>query len=409
MGLFHFGKKKKKQADLESAGQDSAFFDSEKETQSKEIIPATREEEWLYETIKGYADDAIYTMEGVELKEEGLCLWAEFYQQNPQVMQMSLHCSHESFTDDIEEFLISTGPDRDKQLEGLAAQITGLVLEPVLHGLSRRSGTSEEVMVMDEPHRFYVCESDTVCRFKSREEFQSQVPDKSLWLRFKDQILPFIGKKRNYWIKLYQSHFGDSVFCEVRINNRVVHELTEILEQDVRQYEVTDWEQKETCFLIQDPETSIEYPYTARQVRRYSRQAIELFASEIGYDDIYSVLAEVTGDDSLSADLFHLIPEIFCFLCFPDADRIHKEFLLRREGEKKSSMVYATQLSAYGWCEEAIEKYLSEERPEREIIGKIINYSSTAKALSPIIQKGGSVKGLKHALLLPVPEDYVLR
>lgn len=394
MGLFRFRRKGRKQPEPELP---------------REITPGTLEEEWLYQTISDYAGEAVYTMEGVELRDQGLCLWADFNHQNPQVLQMVLHCSHGDFIEDIEELLISSGPDLKKQLAGLKSQVTGLVLEPILHGLSRQSGTPEEIIVMGNRHRFYACESDTRCRFKDKEEFQSQVPDKSLWLRFKEQILLYIGGKRHYWIKLYQSHFGDSYFCEVRINNRLVYELTELLEEDVKQYEVTDWEQKETVFLYQDVETSVESPFTARQVRQYARQAIGFFTEDIDYDEVYSRLLKLTEDESLSADLFHLIPEIFCFLCLPDADTLKKEFLLHREGEKRSHMVHQTQISAYSWCEEAVEKYLSIEKPERDTIGKIINLSSTAKALSPMLQKGGSLKGLKHALLLPVPENYVLR
>ena len=113
-----------------------------------------------------------------------------------------------------------------------------------------------------------------------------------------------MGRKNNYWIKLYESHFGDEINCEVRINNRIIPELTALLTEDVKKYAVTDWDQKQTVLLWQDKETRVEQPFTAAQVKEYAGQAIHLFAEKIEYDDIYDRILRMTGDESLSCELF---------------------------------------------------------------------------------------------------------
>ena len=148
---------------------------------------------------------------------------------------------------------------------------------------------------------------------------EENVPQSSLWQRFKAEIIPYLGCKRNYWLKLYQSNFANELNCEVRINERLVPELSELLTQDAQKYAVTDWDQKQTVMLLQDTATSLDYPFSAAKVREYALQALRMFAAGQDSDTVFQRLWADCGDVSLSCDLAHYLPEICCFKCVREA------------------------------------------------------------------------------------------
>ena len=155
------------------------------------------------------------------------------------------------------ELLVATGADPEEQLQGMADQVERLVLEPLLNALQGQNGTWEAWRLQGREHLFLACESLLMGRCKAQEIFEENVPQSSLWQRFKAEIIPYLGCKRNYWLKLYQSNFANELNCEVRINERLVPELSELLTQDAQKYAVTDWDQKQTVMLLQDTATSL--------------------------------------------------------------------------------------------------------------------------------------------------------
>lgn len=378
----------------------------EEELQKKsKIFP----EEWMYRTI-------CMNMEGAELQKDcvfvpktGMKIRAEFWQSQPQMLQMELHCSHPDFTDEIEEFLVAPGADIMQQLQELADQTMELILSPLLRGLSSDTGEKKTVTLLGTEHSFSVSRSNIMSRFRDREAVEKQVPSEGLFNRFETEILAHVGRKNNYWIKLYESHFGDEINCEVRINNRIVPELTALLTEDVKKYAVTDWDQKQTVLLLQDKKTRMDQPFTAAQVREYAVQAIHMFAGKVQYDDIYDQILKMTGDESLSCELFFLLPEIFCLYCIQDMNTSSRQILLCSSGESDHPAVYESQIGCYNWICEAVERYLSEERPDNSVLLEIINLSSSAKAISAAIQNGSDLTNLRQILAVSVPDGYVLR
>ena len=381
-------------------------FNKKKREQEPEITRET----WMYRTICMNIDGAVEKTDCVEVPAMGLRISVVFYDA-PQMLQMELYCEHPDFTDTITEFMVAPGETVQQQLQDLANQTMGLVLNPVLNALSHREGDWHTVTVLDTKHKFYASESASMSRCRDRQAFERYVPREEMWRRLHKEILPFLGRKSNYWIKLYESHFGDEINCEVRINNRIVPELTELLEKEVQECPARDWDQKQTVLLVQAPETCIKYPFTAKQVREYARQVIHILANteDIDYNEMFEKILAMTGDASLSCELCILLPEIFSYLCIQNADIPNKQFVLCGEGLPENHSVRQTQIGSYGWIEEAVEQYLSTEQPSNDVLIKIINLSASAKAFLSAMEGGSNIKELRHAVAISVPEGYVLR
>lgn len=371
--------------------------------------PSISMEEWMYETICMNVEGAQNRGEFVEISGTELKVWAEFFPPQPQMLQMALHCSHPEFTDEVEEFLVGPGDDTIRQLQDLAGQVMGLVLEPVLAVLTAGEKEQKIIRLDEKEHLFHPGVSNTISRCRNRESMEKHVPRQGLFERFGQEILEHVGRKNNYWIKLYESHFGNEINCEVRINNRIVPELTALLTEDVQNCAAMDWDQKQTVFLLQDPSTRTACPFTAKQVQEYAGQAIHMLAGEVPYDDIYGHLLKLTKDESLSFELLYLLPEIFCFRCLPDFNTCQRKILLYRPGQRESLALRESQIGSYNWMEAAVERYLAEERPDNSVLLQIINLSSSAGALSAAMEKGSSLKNGRHFIALNAPEHYVLR
>ncbi len=385
------------------------MFGFGKKEKKEERQPSISMEEWMYETICMNVEGAQNRGAFVEIPGASLKVWAEFFPPQPQMLQMALHCSHPEFTDEIEEFLVGPGNDTLQQLQDLAGQAMGLVLAPILSVLTAGECERKITRLDEEEHEFYSGVSNTISRCRDRESMERHVPRQGLFERFEQEILEHVGKKNNYWIKLYESHFGNEINCEARINNRIVPELTALLTEDVQNCAAMDWDQKQTVLLLQDPSTRTDGLFTAAQIQEYAGQAIHMLAGEVPYDDIYGRLLELTGDESLSFELLYLLPEIFCFRCLQDFDTCRRKILLYRPGQQESLALNESQIGSYNWMETAVERYLSEERPDNSVLLQIIRLSSSAGALSAAMEKGSSMKNGRHFIALNVPEHYVLR
>lgn len=347
--------------------------------------------------------------EFVESAELGLQLWADFYQQHAQILQLEVHCRQKDFTDDLAELLVVAGRDADEQRRELAAQLKGLVLEPLLAALQQRGGAWESLRLQDREHRFYTCESAVMGRCNDQAAFALQVPQASLWQRFKPEIMPYLGCKKNYWLKFYRSSFSHELSCEVRINDRLSPELSELLRQDAQKIELTDWDQKQTVLLLQDAATCLEYPFSAREVRKFALQALRMFAAGQDSDTVYQKLWAQSGDVSLACDLAHLLPEICCFKCVREADTPDKAFILRSAAWMDDLQLRESQFGCYDWLEQALNEYFSIDRPNKETLIRIMGYGATAKAMGEALKKGSQTRNLRFSMVFWVPGDYILR
>lgn len=347
--------------------------------------------------------------EFVEAPEYGLQFWADFYQQHEQILQLIIHCRQQDFTDNLTEILVAAGQNIEEQRRELSAQLKGLVLEPLLATMQEQGGSWESMRLQGREHRFYVCESAVMGRCKEQETFAELVPQGSLWQRFKDEILPYLGCKKNYWLKIYQSNFGGEPGCELRINDRLAPELSELLTQEIRKYALTDWDQKQTVMLRQDPVTCPDYPFSAAEVRQYALQALRMLAAGQSSDEVYQKIWAQSGDVSLACDLAHLLPEICCFKCVREADTPNKTFILRSAAWPDDLQLRESQFGCYDWLEQAINEYFSTDKPSREILSRIISCGAMAKAQAEAIKKGSQMKNLRYTMLFWVPGDYILR
>ena len=143
--------------------------------------------------------------------------------------------------------------------------------------------------------------------------------DRGYWGLFRDLLPSRLGNQKVAYVKVTASSVPGS--CEVRINNQISVELTQVLYDYVRATWAGDQAMKKQFFwIVQDEATYQPYPYTAADIRGYVMGAGKIFweldqddsgASDEDLDKEYeSRLVQMTRDPWLAKELQLLLPEI---------------------------------------------------------------------------------------------------
>ena len=216
-----------------------------------------------------------------------------------------------------------------------------------------------------------------------------KLPD--LWERYQKDITKRLGTKNIYWIRFY----GQELF-----------ELTEDLEIYLSSPEFQQIDSlKQIIMLIQIPETRISYPFTRWDIQKYTLEAIHLFETE-DYDSVYDKLFSLVQDESLTLELFYLIPELYCGIIFSDIPSTEEFYLY----DSDMKLVYPSQLRSYQHIKWAIYEYIEKETPSQEQIMSVIGVSSRSHAMDAALESGSNLEDITMAsFAIPISEGYVVR
>lgn len=328
--------------------------------------------------------------------------------QNEGVANASFVISHPESDDDIVESVAAVGKNNTEALEKVAESFYITVLKSLLKVLDSSKKKTLQTILNGKKHLFHKCESEIlyVGYRKIEEGYQN------LYDLLKDDIAKYLGTKKLYLIKIYAAFSVDEYICEVRINGIIVPSLTEKITGYAKTWKEQGnyYTEKQCIIFLQDDTTFEVCPFTKKQVTDYTKILIKLFEkveNDDMYYDVYDEALKMTDNRSLAADLFYLIPEIYCKIGFSELKFMETIILVKNNGTTEKLCCY--QMRNYTYIEEGIYNYLEDESPDNDRMFKVITLSARYNGLAKAVSEGSRLEDMKLGMIgIPVEDDYIL-
>lgn len=326
-------------------------------------------------------------------------------QQN--MVQAIFSIEHPEFEEEIIESVAGAGENTKRALESAANNFYESIMIPLLAGLNGVDSEKVEVLLQKKLHILKKYESDIVCVGKRESMYTHR---ESLYDRIKDKLPQYIGTKKVYMIKIFASFSIDKYICEVRLNGVLIPTLTEIIEEYARGWENIGsyYTEKQCVFFVQDDTTYEICPYSRKEAIDGALKFIKLFESGKEYEAIYEDRESFAKTKDLAAELFFLIPEIYCEVIINNVKYSDIVVIMKESGEVES--VHTSQMRVYNYIKEAIYTHLDREHPSDEKIFNVISLSARYLSISSVLEKGEEeLENLNSAYLtIPVDKNYKL-
>ncbi|MEY8403745.1 DUF6348 family protein [Oscillospiraceae bacterium 44-34] len=335
----------------------------------------------------------------------GLTMRVEFPDLDGPQFRMEAILEHPDFFGPLVESTAGVA-DSDEDKAGYAArQIVDSVLDALLPALRGEGEPVPPVELWGRTHRFRASVSGVLLT-NAREPLERR----DLWSRMEQAVLGCLGSQKVYWVKLYMAHInGGDTSCEVRVNGWIVPELTETMVQLAKGWPLEGAPvkiAKQYVVLVQDGGTCPACPYTWKQVKELTRQAIRLFEGGTKYDRIPEELEKSSPDPSLAEDVFGFLPELTAQVVWPQV-KVTGQLSLSRHGHGQTS-VWFTQCRAWAPVYSAIMDHFHEDRPTKDQILSIAGTSAMLHALNNAVNNGSKLEDLTMSRAFMVSERYQL-
>lgn len=323
-----------------------------------------------------------------------------------KMVQAFFKVNHPFFDVPMCEVVPGYGKSRDEALVSAAENFGATVLVPVMMAMDC---TDTDEITAESDGRKHIFRMP--CSIISSTIGENNPNKKSLWDIVKEEIPSYLGGKKAYWIKLYASVMGSENVCEVRINDTVYPDITDLLCEYAATWNINGGfhSEKEFVLLIQDDSTFENYPITPDKVMECTYSVLQMFKEhykEQDVDFIYTEAVKLCGDASIAYELFAFAPEIYASIVLNcrESDSISITAGDRTINLKKS------QMRSYGYMEQAVRKYLYSSRPDRDESMKIMCRSSRCGAVRQALLNGAKFENLIIApIMCNAPKEYVLK
>lgn len=330
--------------------------------------------------------------------------------ENRFSVQLIFILQHPWFDENLIESCAGLGHSPEQAMENGTESFCDGVLQFVISALqannsenSKNPGNSEilHAELMGQAHDFYVPTERPVLH----RGISTKCTD--LWEIIKEQIPAYLGTKRCYWIKLYSARIQETPVCEVRINNTVYPDLTDLLMKEAFKNPEVRMD-KQFLLLIQKEETFQPCPFEKQDVGQLAFMALDKMLTihdEESRQKIFQEIQAICPDYAIAVELISFLPEICAqmILEFRDNDSLIPVINYGKpEFELKKS-----QVRSYGYMEDAVEQYLRKIQPSQEDILNIVRISARFEVLTKALHDNVPIEDLRMSQLVYfVNENY---
>ena len=324
--------------------------------------------------------------------EQELKIRLEFGQmhqvENRFSVQLIFLLQHPWFDEELVESCAGLGHDPDQAMKNGTEGFCDGVLQFVLKALRSQGSEIMHSEIMGEAHDFYLPDEKPVLHRGTNTQ------GTDLWEIVKHEIPAYLGTKRCYWIKLYSSRIHETPVCEVRINNTVYPDLTDLLMKEAFKNPEIRMD-KQFLLLIQKEETFKPCPFEKQDVGQLAFMALDrmlAITDEASQQKIFHEIHTLCPDYSIAAELTAFLPEICAqiILNFRDNDSLIPVINYSKpEFELKKS-----QVRSYGYMEDAVEQYLRKMQPSQEDILHIVKISARFEVLVKALHDNTPIENL---------------
>lgn len=321
--------------------------------------------------------------------------------------QLVFYLSHPGFEQAIVESCAGVGNTANEAIEMAAGNFGATVLLAVQTALKCDGDEFVTAKVMGKEHIFHVpCFSGTL-------NMGDQVLEKGdLWTLMQDAIVPYLGCKKVYWVKLFAAVTGDSITCEVRINGAVFSGLTQLLRERLplngKKTKYASY--KAFIVLIQKDETFTPCPYTADDVNDLTVAALEKLKTahdQESHDRIIADIIDSAPVKSLGWEMAGLIPELFCMMILNLGENDGLMYYNRTNGESEN--IKRSQLSSYDSMAGGIFNYIRKNEPSKEENLQVLKSSGMFLSINKALNDGAKMEDLRISdIMYTVGDGYTI-
>ena len=241
------------------------------------------------------------------------------------------------------------------------------------------------------------------------------VETKSFWPLLREGVVARLGNQKVTYVKVTGAWFQSGIIAEVRVNNIVSAELTEVLRQHIESTwpENAGVMQKQLFWIAQDEGTYQPYPHRAEGMKNYVVQAGRIFhelckqPGELDREEYEDRLGAAVGDKALTMEMVSLIPEIVTQQAYPDLPVSESITIVSGDVEYK---VNIHQLASFAHLYAAVDATWCREVPE-ETISEWIGYSALGHGVRQLQDSGHELSAVNKPIELnySVRDGYVIR
>ncbi|MDE5883877.1 MAG: hypothetical protein K2H29_02165 [Oscillospiraceae bacterium] len=327
--------------------------------------------------------------------------------ENRFSIQLIFILQHPWFDENLIESCAGLGHNPEQAMKNGTESFCDGVLQFVISALQANyseNPVNSEILhseLMGQTHDFYIPAERPVLH----RGVSSRSTD--LWEIVKNQIPAYLGTKRCYWIKLYSARIHDTPVCEVRINNTLYPDLTDLLMKEAFNNPEIRMD-KQFLLLIQKEDTFQPCPFEKQDVGQLAFMALDKMRTikdQESQQKIFHEIQSICPDYSIAVELISFLPEICAqiILEFRDNDSLIPVINYSKpEFELKKS-----QVRSYGYMEDAVEQYLRKIQPSQEDILNIVRISARFEVLTKALHENVPVEDLRMSQLVYfVNENY---
>jgi hypothetical protein len=236
------------------------------------------------------------------------------------------------------------------------------------------------------------------------------VDNNRIFNMLKDDIIPRLGTKRFYWVKVYISRQSDGkVITQCTFNNEPFLIAQQKMEKYAESWNTGNQFKGEKQFILirQCDKTWSQGKYNYENLKKLVFGTIELFENcltEAEGDLLFERIAKLTGDADLAIELYSLVPEIYCEITLPEVQYSDEITLIRPDGSKTN--VFKSQLSSLTYIKRLVRDNL-QLGFDKEKYNRVLFQSATFNAINNALNQGSKLENLVISpLAIIVTEDY---
>lgn len=352
--------------------------------------------------------DGLVKNDAFVLEDKDIYVYADVVSLRDNVAQIVYQLHHGWLDEPIMESMAAVGTSLEDAIHQAAASFYENVLSLYIQAVEQPISAQRVRVMTGEPHDYYIYRGH-INGVGEREG----ILEGDFWDMLQEEIPSCLSNQKAHWVKIFTSRNKDNIICEVRINNKEISSLSEKMIRYAENWVCKDdyHTEKQGILLVQDTGSYVEYEYSKDEIIMFTDKAIAMFDACLNredYLDIRKSIYKMTKDESLTHEIFFLIPELYCMYAYPEVEFGEKLFLVRKN--EKTREIQRSQLFSFTYINEAVERHFRMEKPTEDILERVLQFSANARAIEKAVGEGCAME----ELLIPgmgilIPKDYKLR
>lgn len=365
----------------------------------KESAPEVRTLELLSQRL----ENAAMERGALVLPDFGLHITAAVSHREGLSFQLEMKAEHVDFFEPMTASAAGYAETDEELARAASEELSHSLFSALLPALRGRGRPLPELLLWGREHHFRASASEVVILGGG-----GLPGGQDLWSRIGEEVLPYLGSKTVYWLRLYIARVGEDVTCEVRLNGWAVPELTEKLAEAAWEWPLegrTMQSAKQYVVFVQEEDTRVRCPYTWEDAWLLTGAAIRFFETGVKYEAMPRALAALTDVPSLAEDVLSLLPEHMTHIFMPQVKR-SSTVLLQRDG--REAAVRFTQMRAWDPVYRAAVNHLRKDRPDKGKLLRIVGGSAISHAVNRALAAGRRPEEIRLSQAFMISESYQL-